>query len=113
MGVALVQSLVGEQLTAITFVMDYLQLCFDDVILSCFTLPTVQVDNDTFANGQLGWRDALCSCIGQPVTQASLADDALGLSFGYIRVAISLLDADYCGPEAFSLSVPSGTTLVV
>lgn len=47
------------------------------------------------------------------VTDSSLTDDALCLSFERVSVAISLRAEDYRGPEAFYLSRPSSPMLVV
>jgi hypothetical protein len=56
--------IVGEPLSAVTFVRDYVQLHFDGPTISAFTLPTVTVRGKTIAFADPGYRDALCARIG-------------------------------------------------
>jgi hypothetical protein len=62
--------LLREQLSAITFVRDYVQLHFDGPVISAFSLPKVTVDGKAVSFGEAGYRDALCSRIGLPVLMA-------------------------------------------
>jgi hypothetical protein len=78
--------IVGEPLSAVTFVRDYVQLHFDGPTISAFTLPTVTVRGKTIAFADPGYRDALCARIGVTVLaafvehgerlQIDLADDS-------------------------------------
>jgi hypothetical protein len=55
------QMLIGEQLSAVTFVQDYLQLQFDGPRLTVFSHPVVMLGDKTFHWGKPGFRDALCT----------------------------------------------------
>lgn len=62
--------LVGRELSAVTFVRDYIQLQFDGPVISAFTTPTVTTEEGRFASSQRGYRDALCERIGASVVSA-------------------------------------------
>ena len=96
------QVIIGEQLSAVTFVQDYVQLHFDGPRLTIFSHAVVRLGDRTFPGGKPGFRDALCNNIAKKVTDARVA-------YGYnisIRFAdgstikISLKDEDYSGGEA-------------
>lgn len=70
------------QLSAVTFVSDYVQLHFDGPTINAFTLPAVVVRDSILVGGDVGYRDALCARIGATVVDA-YADpgDALRIVF--------------------------------
>jgi hypothetical protein len=84
--------LVGEELSAITFVRDYLQLHFDGPTINAYTLPIVTFRDSRWANGDTGYKDAICARIGVAVIGAStVPEDRLQLDFADgASVAISL-----------------------
>ena len=45
------ESLIGEQLSAVTFVMDYVQFQFDGAVLTAFTGPEAEVFTPARASG--------------------------------------------------------------
>lgn len=63
-------ALVNGQLSAVTFVRDYIQLHFDGPTISAFTLAAVAVGGSTFSESDPGYRDALCARIGATVLAA-------------------------------------------
>jgi hypothetical protein len=68
------QDLMGEPVSAVCFVQDYVELHFDGPILRCLIGPVL---NSAEFNGKFpenGSRDALCSLIGQSVQTLSLDD---------------------------------------
>jgi L-fucose isomerase-like protein len=72
----------GEQLSAVTFVQDYLQLHFDGPRLTLITLPFVMKGETRFDPGSAGYRDALCSFIAQKVLRAyAIPADRLQIEF--------------------------------
>lgn len=101
-----------RQLTAISFVMDYVQLQFDDLILSCFNLPTVEVEGVTFGVGDQRWRNKLCGRIGRIVDHDTVNDDLVLTFDDASLLRVSLRPEDYVGPEAFCLVVPGCSTVV-
>jgi hypothetical protein len=63
------QMLIGEQLSTVTFVQDYLQLHFDGPRLTVFSHPVIRSGEQTFSDGKPGFRDALCNNIAKKVTE--------------------------------------------
>ena len=49
--------LIGEQLSSVTFVMDYLQLDFDGNRLTCNVWPVVNVANNSYKYQQTEYRN--------------------------------------------------------
>lgn len=60
----------GEQLSAVTFVQDYLQLHFDGPMITAITLPVVISGEARSGIGDIGYRDRLCALIGKKVVSA-------------------------------------------
>jgi hypothetical protein len=100
------QVLVGEKLSAITFVLDYWQLNFDGTI--CFTVYsrlTVEAEGVRIRDGDAGFRDLICDRIGQLVADVELTADFLAFGFADgSRIEASSRDDDYNGPEAIQFS---------
>jgi hypothetical protein len=96
------QMLIGEQLSAVTFVQDYLQLYFDGPRLTVFSYPVIVLGDQTFHWGKPGFRDALCNNIAKKVTEARVAyGDNISIRFADgSTIKISLKDEDYSGGEA-------------
>lgn len=63
-------ALTDRELSAVTFVRDYIQLHFDGPMINAITLPTVVVGGSVSSHADAGYRDALCSRIGIRVTAA-------------------------------------------
>jgi hypothetical protein len=96
---------VGSTLSAITFVMDYVQCDFDGTNLTAYTVLTVRAEGHTWLPTDSGWRDALCGRIGVVVRRVVRSDEQLCIDFeDNSEIAVSLRDSDYVGPEAFMLS---------
>ena len=96
------QMLIGEQLSAVTFVQDYLQLHFDGPRLTVFSHPVIMVRGKTFHWGKPGFRDALCHNIAKKVTEAQVAyGDSIVIRFAdNSTIKISLKDDGCLGGEA-------------
>jgi hypothetical protein len=78
----LFDSILGQQLSAVTFVQDYLQLHFDGNILTCYSWPFVITASETYTIHTDGYRDALCNIITSKVIAASLKEeDSLDICF--------------------------------
>ena len=60
-------TLADRELSAVTFVRDYVQLHFDGPTISAFTLPTIEVASSRVTAGAPGYRDSLCARIGTAV----------------------------------------------
>ena len=106
-------SLSGEQLSAVEFVGEHLQLRFGEGLLTLYVWPDVaDADGISVGFGQPGYRDALCSAIGESVTEAQLHDDAaLTVEFENGTVfALSLREEDLDTPEVGSFTDADGET---
>ena len=96
------QMLIDEQLSAVTFVQNYLQLHFDGPRLTVFSRVIVRLGDQTFHGDKPGFRDALCNNIAKKVAEARIAyGDSISISFADgSMIKISLKDEDYSGGEA-------------
>ena len=96
------QVIIGEQLSAVTFVQDYVQLHFDGPRLTVFSHPVVMRGDKTFHWGKPGFRDALCNSLAKKVTEAQVAyGDSITIRFADgSTIKISLKDEDYLCGEA-------------
>ena len=106
-----ISSVVGEELVAVEFVQDYLQLRFDTPLLTLYTWPHLLLSEYSIAFGEPEYRNALCALIGEKVEDATLDEgDSLTLKFENDTVlAVSLREEDLDGPEAGAYS-PTGST---
>ncbi len=91
-------SLQGEELYAVEFVEKHLQLRFaDDAVLTLYSWPEVaDADGISVGFGQPGYRDALCTLIGETVSETQFHDDtALTMEFeNGTLLALSLREED-------------------
>ena len=101
-----VSALIGEELKAVEFVEDFLQLRFDEPLLTFFAWPHVLFPEFSIAYGEPEYRNALCAQIGDKVVQASLEEaDALTLEFENGTVfGLSLREEDIDSPVSGSFS---------
>lgn len=67
----------GEELNAIQFVMDYLQIFFNDKWLNCYIWPSVYIKNDIYKFGDIDYRNKLCELIGKKVKDVYIIDNVL------------------------------------
>ena len=96
------QVIVGAQLSAVTFVRDYVQLHFDGPRLTAFSHPVVRLGAQTFHWDEPCFREALCGRIAQKVTHARVVyHDGVYVHFAdSSTIKISLKDEDYICGEA-------------
>ena len=101
-----VSAVIGEELKAVEFVEDFLQLRFDAPMLTFYAWPHVLFPEFSVAYGEPEYRNALCAQIGEKVVQASLEEgDALTIEFENGTVfGLSLREEDLDGPEAGTFS---------
>jgi hypothetical protein len=101
-----VSMIVGEELKAVEFVEDFLQLRFDVPLLTFYAWPHVLFPEFSVAYGEPEYRNVLCAQIGEKVAQASLEEgDALTIEFeSGIVFGLSLREEDLDGPESGSYS---------
>jgi len=95
--------LVDEQLSAVTFVQDYLQLWFDGPGINVTNPLTVTTTAETITSWDRGFRDVLCGQIAKVVSCVTRRPD-LSLIIEFrdgSSLSISLRKEDYTGPEAY------------
>jgi hypothetical protein len=99
---SILEELKGRQLSAVTFVQDYVQLQFDGPYLNFFVWPQVMSGGRTCGFGQPGYRDALCDLIAK-VVGGVFEEAGRKLRFFFTDdsiVEVSLLLEARRGPEA-------------
>lgn len=104
-----VEVLVGEQLSAVSFVQDYVELHFDGPVVRSLTNPIARNGQHQVQFPAPGSRDALCEFIGRSVASVELNESlALALHFeGGGSITVPLDDVSCRGQEAmhFQLSL--------
>jgi hypothetical protein len=109
------QQIVGEHLSAVTFVQDYLQLQFDGPSLNALTVVTVTTPGGHAKSGEDQFRNLLCSCITKKVLEVTVKEhEALNIDLadGFL-VSVSLRDRDYDGPEAVTFRGKKNEIVVI
>ena len=92
--------LVGDRMHAVTFILDYVQLQFDDHALNAYSPLSVVRGQNVVRQGWQAFRNELCSQIGKRVTGYQLAAKYLEIAFDDVQVRLSLADEDFVCPEA-------------
>ena len=97
--------LVGFRLFSVQFVMDYVQLRFDGPsqdmpVLNCDVMPDVERGDETIANGQVGYADALRGLIPGVVRRTREATGVgLRIEFDDGAIVVHPSGDDLVGPE--------------
>jgi hypothetical protein len=109
------QVIVGEKLSAITFVLDYWQLQFDGPSITALTRLEVNATGYKLRDGDDQFRNLFCDQIGKVVASVALKPaEAFGIKFeDDSSVTISLNPEDYRGPEAVIFYGPDRPTCLV
>jgi len=107
--------IVGEKLSAITFVLDYWQLQFDGPVINALTRMEVDANGMALRDGHDQFRNLICEQIGKVVTGVALLQrEVFTIAFeDQSLIKISLRWEDYRGPEAMTLFGPDGSMVVV
>ncbi len=108
--------LVGEDLSGVTFVGDYLQLQFNPPpLLNAYTPVTVRSGAHTATFGEAAFANLLIAQIGKVVNAVDLRPEAsLEIRFeDGSTIAISLRSEHYVGPEAIVLFLKNQGMVVV
>lgn len=97
-----IHSLVGEELSEVSFVRDYVEFHFDDPVLRALSGPIVVKGEDRYRFPDVGSRDQLCALIGSTVSDLIFQENvAIDVRFaGGQRVVVPLDEASRTGPEA-------------
>lgn len=96
-----ISDLIGEEVSAVSFVRDYVEFHFDGPILRSLSNPTALVDGVEYRFPGPGARDALCRAIGSTVRALQLEEDRdLRLTTDICEITIPLDEKHLRGPEA-------------
>jgi hypothetical protein len=101
-----ITTIIGEELMAVEFVQDFLQLRFGVPLFTLYAWPHVLLPDFSVAFGEPEYRNALCAQIGEKVAEASLEEGealTIELESGTV-LAVSLREEDIDGPESGSYS---------
>lgn len=93
--------LLSARLTAVCFVLDYVEFHFDDKIIRSFVPPVIESSIGIFRFPDHGSRDAFCKLINSSVEDLRLDECMVKISFGVKgSLNISLTPDKNYGPEA-------------
>ena len=100
------EELIGEKLSSVTFVVDYLQLSFDGPTISVYNPITIKNGNIATRFRDDEFKNQICLLIAKVVKQVTLSEkESLSVFFeDDSQIHISLKESDYTGPEAISCS---------
>ena len=101
-----ISAMEGEELKAVEFVEDFLQLRFGAPLLTLHDWPYVMLTDFSVGFGEPEYRNALCAQIGETVATATLEEDdalTIELSNGVV-FGLSLREEDRDTPESGSYS---------
>ncbi|OKO74795.1 hypothetical protein [Bradyrhizobium sp. NAS96.2] len=110
-----VEAIVGEKLSAITFVLDYWQLQFDGPSINALTRLEVSADGVALRDGHDQFRNLICDQIGKVVAGVALTrPESFTITFeDRSEIKISLKREDYRGSEAMIFFGHNSPTVVV
>ena len=97
--------ILGKRLDAVCFVLDYVTFQFGGLGLAALAAPLFIKEGRTLSAEESGYRDALCSQIGQTVVAVSDSPHSLEVTLALAAKIVLPLDAEYPpGPEMATLS---------
>jgi hypothetical protein len=93
--------IVGEKLSSVTFVLDYLQMSFDGPPLTLWVWPRIHRSGGDLRRDDLGYADVLLALIGKLIVGVDeVLDRGLTLDFDDgTRLSVPLDGTDSVGPE--------------
>ena len=107
------EAIIGEKLSAITFVLDYWQLQFDGPLINALSRISVSADGMVLRDGYQ-FRNLICSQIGKVVTGVALVQpEAFTIFFDDKSSIIISKWEDYRGPEAMIFYGPNLSSFMV
>ena len=91
--------LIDEELASVCFVRDYVEFNFDGPILRSMIPVRARGPNAAFevTQGEVGWRDKLCTFIGMPVTDV-IVDEKRSITIAFAGGSQIQLPLDVVGP---------------
>ena len=81
----------NEELSAVQFILDYVQVHFHDKGFTFYIWPTVEFENKSFKFGDIEYRNKLCEIIGKKVINVFIIEKkSLIIDFGNIKITEDL-----------------------
>jgi hypothetical protein len=110
-GLSSLERLVGKSVSSICFLPNYIQIVFEDLILTCYTNPVVCISEERVDSLMPGFKDKLCILIGKSVQSVveKLRDELAVYFDDGDSITISLRFEDAVSVEAAMLQNQSGT----
>jgi hypothetical protein len=106
---SLLDALVGERLGSVVFVMDYLQLDFNEARFTAYAWPTVTIGDHAIQFGDPSYRDSLCAFIASEVLSVEESSEAgLLIRFELGDIVTNPGASELSGPEIAQLQVHEG-----
>lgn len=98
----ILQLIIGEQLSSVEFVQDYIQFKFDGPVLTAISHPIVKVNDKFYSWNEPDYRDEICKRISIKVVKASICpDESVKVYFDDDSIIeISIRVEDYRAAEA-------------
>jgi hypothetical protein len=96
------RGIIGQPMSAVSFVHDYVEFHFDGKILRALARPSVHAQGQAAAFPEPGSRDALCSLIGKSVVNVIVREgESIEVRFdGSAAIKVPLSELARTGPEA-------------
>jgi hypothetical protein len=66
-GLSSLERIVGKEASSVCFVANYVQVYFDQIVLTCYTLPVVHVSDQPVTSQMPGYKDRLYEFVGKTV----------------------------------------------
>ena len=109
------KQIVGTEMSAITFVRDYVQMHFDGPKFNVMTPMAVSAPGVASVSGDDQFRNRLCGQIGKMVAEVSIEEGkSLQIAFADgSRISMSLKEVDFVGPEGVNYFGNEGLSLVI
>lgn len=109
------RQIVGTELSAVTFVRDYVQLDFDGPKFNVLTPITVSLPSGHVVSADDQFRNRICDQIGKAVSDVIVKEhESLLLQFtDESTISLSLKEEDYPGPEAVIFNGGDGLCVVI
>lgn len=107
--------LIGEEINAVCFVMDYVEVHFNGPILRALANPTLEFERERHEFPLPGSRDALCSLIGSEAQAFEVEEDLrfrMLTRAGHV-LSVPLSQEARVGPEAAQLFLGEGEPMYV
>ncbi len=102
----------AEPLNSVVFVHDYVQLTFQELVLSIYgRFSALGSGDEAVSTGEEGFCDAVVGLIEDRVVEVEESAEQLDLLFSS-GSRISVMLADEKGPELYALTQPRGPTIV-